>query len=200
MVWLGAVINISHTSRCTLPHSVVGFVISCITTIHSFHLVQNYLQNFLWLLAQNLSFSKRRGNTTPEEESGAFYPQNHIITLTFGVPLNKNLVRLENFFPQFQEGTAKLLHDESIGLSCSCELWNRRTCFCCQTCPSQMQDMRGAWPLERAISQVGRLPCTDKHITICSKVITHWRKHPKPKRNPKCWTCSKSQTLREMTP
>lgn len=41
-------------------------------------------------------------------------PKKHISTLISEVLLNKNLVRLENFFPQFQEGTDKLLHNESI--------------------------------------------------------------------------------------
>jgi len=43
-------------------------------------------------------------------------PQKHITTLISGTLLNKNVVRLENFFLQFLEGTDKLLHNVSTEL------------------------------------------------------------------------------------
>lgn len=113
MVRVGAVINISHASRCTLSlcycdvlcNSLLLFAPEPspklpVASVSSTWRYKN--SQILWEQRQLKAWGRIRTTISPSRKT------HHVIT---GALLNKNC------FPQFQEGIGKLLHRESIEFS-----------------------------------------------------------------------------------
>lgn len=114
MVSVGAVINISHASRCTLSHCCCDVLCNynslkfapepspklLVTSGSSIWRYTN--SQFLWEERQLKALGRIRNTLSPSRKT------HHIIT---GALFNKNC------FPQFQEGTDILLHRKSTEFS-----------------------------------------------------------------------------------